>query len=252
MVQDSISERTLPLSMLERFTLIMDTFESPHVRRSLDQVIHRTGLPRSTCYRILEQLTRLNWLDRATGGYRLGSRGLSLGGREIGDSALRSAAAPILHELAVRTELVVHLGILDRTDVYFLDKTKVPGAFDVPSRVGKRAPAHCTALGKAMLAALPAAKIDAEYPEPPVRRTPRSIGDLGHLHQQLARIRATGGIAAERAECFSGVGCVGVAIKGSTGLFGAISLAGQAHHAFESSVPLLVRASQAIAGQLEG
>ncbi|MFQ6328048.1 IclR family transcriptional regulator [Nocardia sp. CWNU-33] len=239
-----------PPSMAERITLIMEVFDRPHTVRTLEQVALRTHLPRSTAYRILEQLTRLRWVDRTATGYRLGQRSLSLGGREIGHSALRAAAAPVLHDLALHTNLVVHLAVLDGTEVYYLDKIGGRSVGEVPSRVGGRAPAHCTALGKAMLAWLEPERVDLEYAHGFIRRTPRSIGDLETLHCELRRVRARNGLAFERGECVSRIACVGTALRSPDGQMGAISVVGDAQTALERVAPLVIKAANVIADGL--
>ncbi|QFU92490.1 IclR family transcriptional regulator [Amycolatopsis sp. YIM 10] len=246
----AVEHQGLPPSMVERMTLILDLFERPQTRLTLEEVARRTRLPRSTAHRILEQLARVRWLNHTTVGYRLGERSLGLGGREIGHSALRAAAAPKLHELAVRTELVVHLAVLDGTEVYYLDKIGGRSAVDVPSRVGARAPAHCTALGKAMLAWLTPELVDAEYRDGVGRRTPHSIGELGTLHRDLCRVRDRNGVAFERGECFPSIACVGVALPGPEDPVGAISLVGDLDRPLDALVPLLIRAARAISDEL--
>ncbi|MQY29292.1 IclR family transcriptional regulator [Nocardia aurantia] len=240
----------LPPSMIERITLIMDLFERPHTRRTLEQVCRSTGLPRSTAYRILEQLVRLRWLDRTDIGYRLGSRALGLGGREIGHSTLRVAAAPVLQDLALRTELVVHLAVLDGPDIYYLDKVGGRSAVDVPSRVGGRVPAHCTALGKAMLAWVPPERVEAQLRGMLLRCTPRSIGEFGVLHRELNRIRGAHGLTFERGECFPGIGCVSMAVRNTDGPVGALSVVGTADAALERVAPLVAEAARTVADAL--
>jgi len=247
-----VEQRVLPPSMVERMTLIMDSFERPQTRLTLEEVAQRTCLPRSTTHRILDQLLRLGWLNHTTCGYGLGPRALGLGGREVGHTALRAAAAPRLHNLAIRTEMVVHLAVLDGTDVYYLDKVGGRAAGDIPSRVGGRAPAHCTALGKGMLAWLPPEQVDAQYGDAIGRRTTRSIGDLGVLHQELSRIRGRNGVAFERGECFPNIACVSVALRGPEGPIGAISMVGDERSALERVVPLVVNAARAVSDELFG
>jgi DNA-binding IclR family transcriptional regulator len=236
--------------MVERITLIMDLFESPQAMLSLEDVAYRTGLPRSTAHRILDQLVRMRWLDHMSTGYRLGRRALGLGGRETGHGVLRAAAAPVLHELALRTGLVVHLAVLDETEVYYLDKIGGRSAVAVPSRVGGRAPAHCTALGKAMLASLTPERIDEEYAGSLVCRTPRTIGTLDQLHQELSRIRSRHGLAFERGECFDGISCVAVALSGPDGPTGALSLVGEVRTPLERLAPVVANAARVVADEL--
>lgn len=234
--------RALPPSMVERMTLIMDAFSSPTTRLTLEQVAQITHLPRSTAHRILEQLVGLSWLEHACAGYFLGTRSLGLGGSGRGDLHLREAAAGVLHELQMRTSLVAHLAILEGGDVHCLDKIGGRLARDVPSRVGGRTPAHRTALGKAILAWLPAEEVEAIC----------LIGEFDTLHQELSRTRGRNGLTFERGECFSTVGSVACAVRGPEGPVAAISLAGQVEMPFERVAPLVVAAAREVSRDLFG
>lgn len=143
------------MTMVDRFTSIIDAFDDTTVGLSLDQVAARAALPRSTTHRILDHLVRLNWLSHSERGYGLGKRALSWGAGDAADLRLREAAAPVLHELQVSTGAVVHLGVLDGACIVHVDKLGGPSAVRVPTRVGTRAPAQDLALGLAVLAALP-------------------------------------------------------------------------------------------------
>ncbi|MET7680454.1 IclR family transcriptional regulator [Streptomyces sp. NPDC005423] len=235
---------------MERVTLIMDLFECPQTRLPLETVSRRTGLPRSTTHRILDQLVRLDWLRHTPSGYLLGPRALGLGGREIGHSTLRAAAAPHLLELSVRTRMVVHLAVLDGPEIYYLDKAGGRAAVDIPSRVGGRAVAHCTGLGKAMLAWLSPEEIDTRYAQVMERRTPQSIGHLDALHRELGAVRRRNGLAVDRGECFPDIACVGLAIRGPDGPVAAISAVGEGGSAVERIAPLVVNAVRAISDEL--
>lgn len=233
-------ERTLPPSMVERMTLILDAFDSPTTRLTLEEVARITHLPRSTAHRILEQLVGLSWLEHSCAGYFLGTRSLGLGGTGRGDLHLRESAAGFLHELQMRTGMVAHLGVLEGADVHCLDKVGGRLARDVPSRVGGRMPAHRTALGKAMLAWLPAEQVESQC----------LIGGFDRLHLELSRTRGRHGLAFERGECFQQVAAVGVAIRGPEGPVGAIALAGQLEVPLERVAPLVVSAAREIGQQL--
>src|SRR5699024_5813688 len=69
---DSANGRGLPPSMVERMTLILDSFDGRRDRLTLEDVARRTELPRSTTHRIVDQLVRLRWLPRTAAGYALG------------------------------------------------------------------------------------------------------------------------------------------------------------------------------------
>jgi DNA-binding IclR family transcriptional regulator len=249
-VDAEVEHRTLPPSMVERMTLILEAFPAPSTRRTLEDVSRVTGLPRSTAHRILEQLVRLEWLDHTGSGYALGGRSLALGGAGAAHLELRSAAAPALHELQVRTSYVAHLAVLEDDRVHYLDKVGGRFAASVPSRVGGRAPAHCTALGRAMLAWLPAEEVDALLPPRLPRPTPQAIGDRDALHVELARIRTRHGIAVERQEACAGIVCVAAAVRGPDGPIGAISVVGDLELSLDRVAPLVARAARATTHRL--
>jgi DNA-binding IclR family transcriptional regulator len=242
----------LPPSMMERVTLIMDLFEHPQAHLTLETVSTRTHLPRSTTHRILDQLVRLEWLGHTVAGYKLGPRALGLGGRETRHSTLRNAAAPQLLDLALRTKMVVHLAVLEGPEIYYLDKVGGRAAVAIPSRVGGRAVAHCTGLGKAMLAWLSPEEIDARYEQVIECRTPHSIGRLEDLHRELRAVRRRNGLAIDRGECFPNLGCVGLALRGPDGPVGAISVVGDGRSSLELVAPLVVTAVRLVSQDLFG
>ncbi|WP_235037177.1 IclR family transcriptional regulator [Actinomadura sp. K4S16] len=238
------ARRESPPSMIERMTLILDAFNGPTARLTLEDVARRTQLPRSTAHRILDQLVKQRWLAHHSFGYGLGQRALGLGGQDGGHGKIREAAAPLLHELQVTTGLVAHLAVLDGAEVFYLDKLGGRLATSVPSRVGGRAPAHCTALGKAMLAWLEPEQVDALLGSGISRFTSRTIGELGTLHQELHRIRQRRGLAFERGESYPGIACVAAAIRGAEGPVAGISLAGDIRAPLENVAPLVVTAAR--------
>jgi DNA-binding IclR family transcriptional regulator len=235
----------LPPSMVERMTLILDAFPQRTSRLTLEEVARATHLPRSTAHRILDQLVRLQWLDHTSFGYSLGRRALQLGG---GDDAgeLRTAASPFLHDLMLRTGLTVHLAVLDEGQVRYLDKLGGRFATSVPSRVGGHAPAHSTALGKAMLAWLDPEDIEERVGAAMSRRTESTIIDLNALHQEMHRIRTRRGLAFEQGECFEHIGCAAAAVQAPEGPIAAISLVGDAGTQLQRVGPLVLDAARQI------
>jgi DNA-binding IclR family transcriptional regulator len=241
-----------PPSMVERMTLIMDAFEGSNSRLLLEDISSRTGLPRSTAHRILEQLIRLQWVEHGRAGYRLGRRIQEWGAREHAHSDLRAAASTWLHDLAIRTELVVHLAVANGPEVEYLDKVGGRRVTTVASRVGGRAPIHNTALGKAILAWIPPEEVDALYADGFRPSTGKGPATLLELHQELARIRQSGGVAYESDECVRGVSCVGVAIRGPERPVGAISLVGSSDMSLGRLAPLVRDTAQRITMNLFG
>lgn len=217
-----------PSSMIERMTLILDAFDGPDPVRTLLDVADRTGLPRSSVHRIIDQMVRLRWLAHAPGGYRLGTRALEVGGLAVEHNEIRDAVSPLLHEVCQRTGMVGHLGVLDGPEVLYLDKAAGRSGDRIPTRLGGRMPAHCTAVGKALLATLEPSVVELAFRERLPQRTPRTISHRAELHRELDRVRSHQGVAVDREESVTGVVCVAVPIRGRMpGAVAALSLSGR-------------------------
>jgi DNA-binding IclR family transcriptional regulator len=232
-------------SMVTRMTAILDTFDSLHCRRSLQDVASLTGLPRSTAHRILEQLVQLGWVQHDTTGYRLGWRANRLPSRANEESQLREVAAPHIHVLAVHTHLTVHLAVLDGPFARYLDKIG-GGASSVPSRVGGSLPAHLTAVGKAMLAYVDPELLDA------VLGRLRLRVDSSAVHRELASVRMRGGLSTVRNSPLAAVACIGAPIfDREHRITGGLSLCdGGSGAPLDRYVPLLLERAKCISVQL--
>ena len=215
-----------PVSMVERMTLVLDSFDAASPRLTLAELTDRTGLPRSTTHRILEQLVELRWLDHGGQSYGLGMRALELGGLAVAHHELRDIATPLLSELNSRTGAVASLAVLDRRDVVFVDRQGRGLSSDVLTRVGGRAPAHATSAGKAILAWADDTVLRGTYPQRLPTRTPRTITTLDALRLDLTQVRQRGGIAYEREELMQGTVSVAVALRGAGRAVAALQLSG--------------------------
>lgn len=216
------ADTATPSAVIDRISLVLDAFEG-HGRLTHAQVVRRTGLPRSSVHRILEQLVRLRWLRRDGRDYELGLRLMELGSLAVHQDRLHRAAVPFLHELHRSTGYVVHLAVLDGTDVVYLDKVGGRLGNAVPTRVGGRQPAHCTAVGKAILADTEAADF---FGGGAVRtKTRYSIATAAQLRTELAKVRAHG-VAFEREESLAGFGCVAAPIGEVGRAVAAVSICG--------------------------
>src|SRR5881628_2970243 len=187
-------ETSTPSAVIDRVSLVLDAFDGPG-RLTLAQVVRRTGLPRSSAHRMLDRLVQLRWLRRSGRDYELGMRLVELGSLAIHQDRLHKAATPLLHELHRATGLVVHLAVLDGAHVVYLDKIGDRMAAAIPTRVGGRQPAHCAAVGKAILA-------DGELSDDldlTSRKTRFSISSRAQLATELAKVRSHG-VAFDREE----------------------------------------------------
>jgi DNA-binding IclR family transcriptional regulator len=213
-------EPATPSAVIDRISLVLDAFDGPG-RLTLAQLVRRTGLPRSSAHRMLDRLVQLRWLRRSGRDYELGMRLVELGSLAVHQDRLVRAAGPLLGELHRATGLVVHLAVLDGSDVVYLEKVGDRTTGAIPTRVGGRQPAHCTAVGKAILAYRDEdAAVDLQ-----VRKTRYSIASSSQLAVELAKVRAHG-IAFEREESLLGFGCVAAPIGSPGEAVAAVSVCG--------------------------
>jgi DNA-binding IclR family transcriptional regulator len=210
-------------TVLGRLDAILASFDGSDRVLALSEISRRVGLPKSTVHRLADQLCAVGWLERNSGGYRVGLKLLELGGIALQRNGLREVAFRHIYALALKTGLAVQLGILDHGEVVYLERI-VLTRFGLPTRVGGRQPAYCTALGKAMLAFEDETSQDSVLANMP-RRTEFTITDPRALKAEFESVCRTG-VAYDREEAYKGLVCVASPIRSSGRAIGAISVTG--------------------------
>lgn len=224
-----------PSAVIDRISLVLDSFDGPG-RLTLAQIVRRTGLPRSSAHRMLERLVALRWLRRDGRDYELGMRLVELGSLALHQDRIHRAAIPLLRDLHRATGLVVHLAVLDGSDVVYLEKIGEHLGAAIPTRVGGRQPAHCTAVGKAILADNGTTEVDLSE-----RKTRFSVATAAQLAAELEKVRAHG-VAFEREESLPGFGCVAAPIGPAGQAVAAVSVCGPMNRmAFDNRLVAPVR-----------
>lgn len=195
---------------------------------SAPEVAERCGLTRATTYRLISTLATRGYVASGQDGrYRLGTKMLSLSKRLVEYAQLPQLARPDLEDLCQQVGESVHLGVLEDTEVLYVDKVESVTAARMYSVVGTRNPLHSTSLGKAILAFLPAFErtmlLDRmNFTE----RTTNTITNRAELEAHLEDIR-TQEYAMDDVENEEGIRCVGVPVLGNSGLpIAAISISG--------------------------
>ena len=124
---------------------------------TLAELVRETDIPKSTLYRILSTLKDQQCVsyDETTKQYRLGMRLWELGNAYLNQSDFYRLAVPYMSELAETCRGSVFLGILTEGDVTYVRRMESPRSVMAVRKLGQRAPAYCTATGRAMLAFLP-------------------------------------------------------------------------------------------------
>lgn len=194
------------------------------------EVARRVATTKSAAFRILSNLERRGYVskDGVTAKYALGTRLAYLGERSLEAIDLRSAARPALEELHQRFDETVNLGVREESEVVYVDMVESGHGLRMAARVGARDLLHTTALGKAILAFLPARERDRLLRRRLPARTGRTITDPAVLRAELERVRERG-VAEDLGENEPGARCLGAPILDHAGgVIGAISVSSPA------------------------
>lgn len=205
---------------------LLDVFRGEAREMGVSDIARCAGLPVSTAYRLLAYLVESGFASKEGTLYRPGDKLFELGS-QVGSSrhdGLRERVAPHLGELYSTFGMTVRLAVLDGRDVVIMDKIVGLRTAPAPTAVGGRAPATCTALGKAMLAFQPPDVVKSVLQGPLPRKTRYSVVAPGLLHRQLLAARSTR-LAYDREESMLGQGCVATPILRDGVAMASISLA---------------------------
>ncbi|MGE0151628.1 MAG: IclR family transcriptional regulator [Reyranellaceae bacterium] len=178
---------------------------------ALTELAARLKSSNATLFRILATLAHRGYVEKLpqSGRYRLTLRSWQLGARALGRIALRDVALEPMRALAARINESPHLGVLDGDGVVIVEKVECTQPVRVDTYVGQRAPAHCSALGKIILAFADRETVDAAWQ--PQRYTRSTVVERDAFDRELATIRRQG-YAVNRGEWREGVCAVAVVL----------------------------------------
>lgn len=240
---DSAISATESTASVTKALRLLDVFRSDGPVLGVSELARQAGVAKSTAFRLLALLEEAELVEREGRGYRLAWRIFELGTsvQRRWPSGLREIAAPWLSELYVKSGQIAHLAVLDGADVLYLDKVSGPASPKMPTAVGGRVPANCTAVGKALLAFS-----QARFVEPVIngeldRMTRFSIADRGRLVAELQRVRKSG-VAFDREESTMGIACIAAPVVTGANVIAAVSVAGRAARFDWNTNEQLVRA----------
>ena len=218
------------IQSLERAAHILDVLSQCPQGLSLRDLSEKVDLSKGTTHRILTSLAYLDFIRQNSLNkyYQLGFKLVELGNNLLSQIDFRTEARPFLVELADRTRETVHMVILEKYEVLYIDKVEASGhssGLRMVSMLGARVPAHCCAVGKVLLAALAEEKItDLAKIKGLTPRTENTITDPVVLMDHLKRVRKNG-YALDNEENEIGIRCVAAPIYNQVGkVIAAISL----------------------------
>lgn len=208
---------------------IVDLLAETKREMALGEIAKKMNIAKSTLHGLLATLRDFNYIEQSPfdGKYRLGIRLFEVGNIVSNAWDVRQVAAPYLQSLVDNLEETVHLVILDKDEVLYIDKRESKQSFRMVSQVGNRLPAHCTGVGKALLANLTVSELKRIIAAKGLSRyTENTITDIKALEEELTQIRQQG-YSIDNEEIMSGLRCVAVPIRDySEKVCSAISIAG--------------------------
>lgn len=194
---------------------VLDSVAEKGYPVSLTMIAVELNLPKTSVFRYLRTLSAAGFLtyDEHADRYSVGIRFRTLATADKHIERLKELALPVLGELTREFNETVNLAVLAGTEVVYIEMIESGRALRMQARVGSRDPVHSTALGKAMLAQLPAVEQTRLLSAALSQRTLRTIIKKDTIERQLQQV-AKSGVAIEIGENEEGTMCIGVAIIG--------------------------------------
>ena len=244
------------LQTLQKAGELLALFDREHTEWGVREAATRLRIAKSSAHDLMSSLAQLGFLNRTDENrYRLGWRLVTLSETLLATTELRKEAHPVMEELAAQYQETIHLAVLDGSQAVYVDKLEGKQAVRVElTSLGARLYAHCSALGKVLL---------AYSSEEEVKRiiqtaglpsfTPNTITEEADLAQALAKIRKQG-YAYDLEEILLDLCCVGAPIYNYTGqVIAAISMSIPAYRFRRSQTgyrDAIVRAAKSISERL--
>jgi IclR family transcriptional regulator, KDG regulon repressor len=244
------------LSSVANAIRVVKAFSDDEFELGISRLAARLGLAKSTVHRLASTLIDAGVLEQnpETGKYRLGLLVFELGSLVRRKIDVYHEARPWLFTLRDQTGETVHLAVLGRQGLVYINYIESQKAIRMSTGLGQRKPLHCTAEGKALLAFQPAEIIERTIAAGLERLTPKTITDPGALRDELAVIRARG-YAIDDEESEPGMRCISAPVRDDSGhVTAAVGIAGPVQRLTKkmllSHAPALLNAVASISQRL--
>lgn len=207
------------IQSVERALAILDLFDEYHVELPITEISKRMGLHKSTVHSLLKTLQEHRYIDQSAknGKYRLGMKLLERSGQLMQSLDIGRVAQVVLADIAEQTGQTTNLVILDGNEGVYIQKVEGAKSVIRYSRIGKRIPLHCSAVGKVLAAFLSEEQLTnliRGYDYRPM--TDHTILSEAEFLQELGNVRSRG-YAVDDEENEPGVRCLAVPVRDHTG-----------------------------------
>ena len=218
------------LQTIQKAGDLLALYDRDHTEWGVREVAAQLKMAKSSTHDLMASLAKLGFLTKTDGNrYRLGWRLVTLSETRLATTELRKEARPVMEDLATHYQETIHLAVLDDTQAVYVDKLEGRQAVRVElTSLGARLYAHCSALGKILLAYSTEQEVKRIIRTAGLPRfTQYTITDEEELVQALAKIRKQG-FAYDMEEILPDLCCVAAPIYNH---------AGQAIAAISMSIP---------------
>lgn len=199
---------------LKKALLILELFVN-NERLSIGELSNMTSYGKSTVHRIVGTFISMQYIDQSLidGKYFATTKLFELGNAVAGRIPIINIARPYLEELYRECKETVNLGIVDNYEVLYLDKIISKEPLRIDLEIGKRIPAYCSGLGKAVMAF----SGNENFENINITRfTKNTVGSIEELKDSLDKTRRDG-YSFDDEEYIEGLVCIAVPILGSDG-----------------------------------
>ena len=243
----------VPVQSLGRAFAILEEIARHRDGIGLAELSKMVGLHSSTAFHLAKTLVSLGYIrqERDSKRYRIGLPLFALAASALDEIEMVNIATPILEQLSRDTGESGHFAVRMGDAVVVIARTSGSGAFQLTDRVGVVRPAHCTALGKVILAALNEDEIKRFLQRVELKpSTKKSITEVPALLREIADVKRTG-VAYDQGEFNLEVRCIAVPAKDFTGqTIGAIGISGPIWRESSQALQTKTKAAQAAGARL--
>ncbi len=236
----------------EKIFEILELFSANEPLLRISDISQRIGLNQSSIHRLLNEMKDFGYIRQDNKGtYQLGFKILKLAGVVLESIKVKNIAMPYLEEFSAKTNCITTLGVLENYEVIYLGRVESPSITKRYFHLGIHRPAHCTSIGKVLLAS----KIqqDPDYLPDDFKlsaNTDKTITDVRELKEHLKKA-ALDGYATDLCEFAKGIHCFGIPIRDSTGMtIAAMSATGDARYLTLERIEELLPEAIAIANKI--
>lgn len=185
--------KTDMIASLAKGLAVIEAFRAERPRLSIAEVSGLTGLDRATARRCLLTLNGLGYADYDGKFFTLTPRVLRLGMGALAALPISQLVQPWLDQLSDRIGQSTSVAILDETEIVYIARAAQRRVMSIGLLPGSRLPAHCTSLGRVLLAALPEGQARTLVERSDLSpRTAASLTDPGEIMDRIASARSEG------------------------------------------------------------